>query len=258
VLVKVITLVEPEGSGHTAQSKLNLIDQISTATNQQTAVTPADRMSNEQAYIDIQRILFEKAGVLLERKRGEFADGMNQRYVSPDQILDRNLFARIYHSSLGLLGMGRGRRMFTKLKDPEGIAKNLAASDTFGWAYMAYLILCKKEPSLLHRKGARRLHGMIYASVVRYRTMHTVLDEATLERTVDEVWRAWPNLITFVVSRDQRFLRRRTAADGSTVMVLNPDIWMKEATVYSQDIADFFGAGTPILVPAPSIETAMQ
>lgn len=100
VLVKIIIL-NLDDADDDGTHKLALIEQISTATNQQTAVTNADRVSNTQSYLEIQKMIFNRYGLLYERKRGEFGDGRRSGYVDAEQVIDRNLFIRIYLAANG-------------------------------------------------------------------------------------------------------------------------------------------------------------
>ncbi|OHX21926.1 hypothetical protein BI344_05345 [Chromobacterium sphagni] len=110
VLLKVITVFDNES--HT--SKLELIDEISNATNKQTPVINADRFANEQFHIKVQQLVFERYGLLYERKRGEFSTGINDGYVDPKKIIERNLFWRIYYAANGKIDKGSERRLFKK------------------------------------------------------------------------------------------------------------------------------------------------
>lgn len=65
VLVKIITLIE--NNNH--ENKLSLIRNISNATNQQTPVINADKISNDDLQIRIQQYLYEHYGLLYERDR---------------------------------------------------------------------------------------------------------------------------------------------------------------------------------------------
>lgn len=93
VLVKIITF--DAANGLSPSQKMTLIEDISRATNQQTAVTTADRRSNEVQLKEFQDALFRKSGILMERKRGEFEDGIREGYVSEFDIVDRNLVFRV-------------------------------------------------------------------------------------------------------------------------------------------------------------------
>src|ERR1019366_3100844 len=79
LLLKVITLSREGQTG--TKSKVDLIEAISIATNQQTVVITADRYSNEEFNVELQNRLFARYGLLFERKRGEFQDGVYQQYI---------------------------------------------------------------------------------------------------------------------------------------------------------------------------------
>lgn len=112
VLLKVITLFENQSQ----TSKLELIDEISNATNKQTPVINADRFANEQFHIKIQHLVFERYGLLYERKRGEFSAGINDGYVDAKKVIERNLFWRIFYASNGQIDKGSERRLFKRNK----------------------------------------------------------------------------------------------------------------------------------------------
>jgi hypothetical protein len=99
VLVKIITF-SLDKSKSTAE-KISLIEEISDATNKQNLVNNADRSSNNPLLIASQRSLFLEFGLLLERKRGEFYDGLRYGYIDKDQVIDRGIFMRIAFSTLG-------------------------------------------------------------------------------------------------------------------------------------------------------------
>lgn len=142
VLLKVITLTT------TAQpsDQTNLIDRISTATNQQTAVTNSDRHSNDEDFLELQKSIFERYGILFERKRGEFSDGVRDGYLTRDQILDRNAFAKIYFAANDELDEAVSRRAILKIRDASQIAADNSRLDHFCFGYYTYKALGR--PSL--------------------------------------------------------------------------------------------------------------
>ena len=73
VLVKIITFIDSQTSQEGSQ-KLQLIESVSKATNQQTNVTEADRRSNDKIQVEVQKRIYEEFGYFYERKRGEFWD----------------------------------------------------------------------------------------------------------------------------------------------------------------------------------------
>ena len=91
VLLKIITL-EKENDEN---SRLRLIEAISKATNQQTAVNEADRRSNDKIQIELQQEIFNSYGYFYQRKAGEFGEGLKNKYIERKQIIDREALLRI-------------------------------------------------------------------------------------------------------------------------------------------------------------------
>lgn len=110
VLVKIITLLE--NSNH--ENKVDLIRCISDATNQQTPVINADKISNDELQVKIQKWLFDNYGLLYERKRGEFADGILNEYISANNVMERNLFFRMFYCSNGKVTKAREKKLFIR------------------------------------------------------------------------------------------------------------------------------------------------
>lgn len=92
VLLKIITFNPAETD--IPESRLNLIEAISKATNSQTQVTDADRRSNDRIQIEIQESIYSRYGYYYERKLGEFVDGLRYAYINKDLIIDREIFLR--------------------------------------------------------------------------------------------------------------------------------------------------------------------
>lgn len=99
VLVKIITFSLDNSTS--INDKISLIEEISDATNKQNLVNNADRSSNNPLLVKSQRNLFLDFGLLLERKRGEFYDGLRYGYIDKDQVIDRGIFMRIAFATLG-------------------------------------------------------------------------------------------------------------------------------------------------------------
>ena len=99
VLLKIITFSLDKTIS--IDKKLELVEEISEATNKQNIVNNADRSSNNPLLIASQKELFLDFGILLERKRGEFFDGLRYEYINKSHIIDRGVFMRIAFSTLG-------------------------------------------------------------------------------------------------------------------------------------------------------------
>jgi hypothetical protein len=212
VLVKIITLNSETGDNEPAH-RLELIEEISTATNQQTAVTNADRRSNEKAQLDIHRLIFERYGLLYERKRGEFGDGRHNGYVDAEQIINRNLFVRIYAAANGEFYRKTSSKTFVQYKRFEEIANDLKKLDRFYWAFLCYNQMVRNVRGReAQRQYQRMLLGKVYA--ITEGAMPTDIDigEVTGEvRTkVVQFEDEWAQFLLEVAKRESRWQRTRT------------------------------------------------
>jgi hypothetical protein len=152
VLLKVITLALPTQDETAGKDSATLIDRISTATNRQTAVTNSDRHSNDEGFASLQKSVFDQVGVLFERKRGEFGDGVREGYLDQDQIVDRNTFARIFFAANGRLGEGSSKRAFLQIKHPGQAAVDQGEISRFYCGYRYHV--ASGWPALnRHNKG---------------------------------------------------------------------------------------------------------
>ncbi len=156
VLLKVITLFDSKS--HAA--KLELIDEISNATNKQTPVINADRFANEQFHIKIQRLVFERYGLLYERKRGEFSAGINDGYVDSKRVIERNLFWRVYYSANGKVDKGSERRLFKKNKFSDVDLNALGDFDRAAAGLELLAVLRGKVPA--HQPRDQNIYAKIF------------------------------------------------------------------------------------------------
>lgn len=135
VLVKVITF--SLNNETTVSKKLQLIEDISEATNKQNEVNSADRNSNNPLLLDSQKLLFSDFGLLLERKRGEFFDGLRYEYVDKSNIVDRQIFMKIGYACLGYpVVPKKEKQLFTEGK----IEFLLSDKSKFKKYYFGYLV----------------------------------------------------------------------------------------------------------------------
>ncbi len=142
VLLKVITFSDKNDE----VKKIKLIEEISTATNQQTQVQYEDRFSNDIIHSNIQKILFERYNLLYEKKTGEFGDGIHNGYINKSKIVERNLFLSLYYSSNGFLRKAIYSKLFS---DPGFTEEELTDYEKFDKAYFAYLCFAKFYPTYL-------------------------------------------------------------------------------------------------------------
>lgn len=167
VLVKIITFNIEPSDDHAQQ--LSLIEDISKATNQQTPVEEADRRSNDKIQIELQRELFKNYGYYYERKRGEFADGIKEKYIQRSQIIDRDIFLRLCMACDFRPAIAR-RNSSKILFREDNFSKTLSdknrAHEYFS-AYQCYLLLNKIERTF--SKEPNNQYGVVnYGQALRY------------------------------------------------------------------------------------------
>ncbi|MBY6916255.1 AIPR family protein [Clostridium botulinum] len=146
VLVKVITFFENEEN---QEKKLQLIEELSKATNEQSAVKESDRRSNDKVQINYQNKIFDEFGYFYNRKRGEFYDGLNKKYITRDKVIDHSVFIRIATSVSG--DVARARRNGDEYLFKEENFKKVFTDDEiykkymFGYFCYQYLLELEKQ-----------------------------------------------------------------------------------------------------------------
>lgn len=143
VLFKIITFSSEDNSDNPIEEngkKLKLIEAISKATNQQTVVSEADRRSNDKIQLDLQSLIFQEYGLFYQRKSGEFGEGLRNKYIDREKIIDREQLLRLAHATIGQPSQARrtgGNTLFKK----SNFSKVLNDSSLFKEYVFAYRIL---------------------------------------------------------------------------------------------------------------------
>lgn len=197
VLLKIITLIDNESS----DNKLKLIDEISNATNKQTPVINADKFANETFHQKLQERIFQKFGLLYERKRGEFADGLNNNYVVSEQLIERNLFLRLYFSANGMIEVGAQKKLFQK-NDTSKIKLDDESLDNFYHGFIAFnnlVVQTSKNKRLAHlNKYDKLLSLKIYLYVYLFKGKSDNICD-----NISYLEREWENFLGFIKENNQ-------------------------------------------------------
>jgi AIPR protein len=233
VLTKIITLTPKDPKKDTSVERMSLINEISAASNRQTPVINADRVSNDSMYTKLQLALFDRFGVLFERKRGEFNDGVVADYISRSQIVERNLFLRIFFAALGKLDTARRKRIFLhhslrleQLTDPSSL-------DAFADAYYLFRSLTQRREINQNPNRYRDVLAKVYIGVMR--TDKT----APIELRANQIETLWDNLLMQVAQNRAKYAQSsREVGTGKKRGVFSVDRWMTSSE-FEQDIHDF-------------------
>jgi len=166
VLLKIIC-IDP-GSVST-DKRLHIIEKVSRATNFQTPVEEADRRSNEDVQISLQRAFFEKYGLFYERKAGEFYDGQEAGYISKDKLVDRDVIVRVILALDYQISETRARvsglfegHSFSKLAiDPSNV-------DRYAFSYACYQEVMTLIAASRRKDASNRYFSDKYGNALRY------------------------------------------------------------------------------------------
>jgi AIPR protein len=249
VLLKVITLIEESGETISAESKEELIDLISSATNQQTTVINADKFANDRVFIEIQRVLFKRYSLLFERKRGEFADGLHKGYVKPDQIIERNLFFRLYLAVRGEIADAVKKRLFMRFERPEQTIEDPALLDKVAFSYWLY-----KAQAPRFQKGAfSERDRQVYSQLFVLANRKTPDDSDSWESSADSIlanfYPEWRAFVDDASVRKRNFWRNVVdPKTGLTTTRFSAGRWMGSSE-FVEDVKNWFGVGA---YPKPS------
>lgn len=233
VMLKVIIL--------TSDTELNVdfIERISNATNQQTRIEEADRRSNEKIQIAIEKTIFSLFGYFYERKKGEFYNGVDRKYIDKDLIVDRYDLLKAYLAWSGNASNARssGSETLFKEKRFNEIMKKYRDVKTMFFAYKILMnieVMAEKEKSIF---GLSLRYGrMAIISAIGALNMGNDIEindiDVEAKKRIKEVASMWSKFISYVIKKTE---------NNSYVSenVLDYDNYFKGATV-NEDIKDFF------------------
>lgn len=167
VLLKIITFGKSASAdeGH----KLKLIEEISKATNRQSQVSDADRRSNDKIQIELQDQLFDQFGVYYERKKGEYSDGVRDKYISRNQIIDREVMLRLAMACAGYPAQARrsSSRVIFQEDNFTKFLSDATSSVKYFYAYLCHQHLISLEKDMA--EDSQDPYGTTsYGQAIRY------------------------------------------------------------------------------------------
>ena len=243
VLLKIITLIN--NSSH--EAKLQLIDEISNATNKQTPVINADKFANEILHQKIQEKVFRKYGLLYERKRGEFSDGLRNEYIDSSIIVERNLFLRLFYSAIGKIDKGVQRRLFQRNDFSDLDLNDETAFDRFFVGFHVFRQLTKNlKPNQTMATIGRVIYAKVYAYNQLFFSNGVIVDANIISHNICELDSAWKSFMN--EQKNKGKVRQRAFIDRETgeAKVSIKKVSIKEGDYcrvggFERDLANFFG-----------------
>lgn len=255
VLLKVITF--DEGEKIDPKKKLELIEAISKATNQQTQVTEADRRSNDKIQIEIQEKIYKDFGFYYERKRGEFGDGIRNKYIDRSMIIARDHFLRICLACDGKPSQARrnSEKQNFKQSNFENILNDSDRYKEYFYGISCYNALNNVQ-STLDKKSNDPFGEINYGYALRYGKfavvsvatkqfdekikLHEYSEDA--ENNVRLILDNWLQFESYIEDQNhnRRYFKKTFDEDtGETRLEINYSGYYKGRTI-NQDLKEFF------------------
>lgn len=235
VLLKVITLLDKNDD----ESKIELIEEISTATNQQTPVINADRFSNDTIHLKLQNFLFKRYGILYERKRGEFGDGVYNNYINSTQIVERNLFFRMYFASNGFVNKAFQKQLFLKQNFTEETLSHETEFDNFFFGYLSFKKFYKATNP--NQRLDISVYAKVYAFTKLFKPKLVEEFEDVVNDKMDYFQSKWQSFIEHS-SKSEKYKRIKTnAITGKTKITysFNKPAWFSSEN-FTIDLLEYF------------------
>ena len=250
VMLKVIILTDKK------DLNIDFIEQISNATNQQTKVEEADRRSNDKIQLAIEEAIFDAFGYFYERKKGEFFNGIDKKYIDKNLVVNRYDLIKAYLAWQGDASNARRSGMDTLFKEKrfKEIMKKYADFKKMFFAYKVLKNIESVEKNRQHKFGVSIKYGkMAIVAVIgtfgitdeeidnlsniqiddkKMGGFEKSIDKLAIEK-IEKAELMWADFINHVTMRDEN--KPYINDEGS----LDFDVYYKGSTVNS-DIKIFF------------------
>jgi len=238
VLLKIITLLDDNSQS----VKLDLIDEISNATNKQTPVISADRFANEVFHIEMQHRVFDRHGLLYERKRGEFSDGVKDGYINQHDVTERNHFWRLFYAANGKINRGFQKRLFQRNDFSDILPVSDLALDRL---YLgAHVFRRLKKDMRPNERIEKDIYGKIFAYIQLFIGNGLNTDKSTIDRNLVQLEAKWSEFVS--QQRSKQGPGRRAYIDkvsGQPKAIFSETTYYRSHT-FEGDLKQFFsGAG---------------
>jgi len=167
VLLRVISFFGKQTPSNIIE-RLELIGEISKASNSQTKVDEADRRSNDDIQLKIQKHFFEVYGLYYERKKGEFSDGLHSGYIVNQLLVDRDRLIRVCLAADYRVAAARSSiaKFYKSAEELEELFK-LASVEKYAYGYQVSQFIenaRKAKPKVV----GDRYHTKQYGQGLRY------------------------------------------------------------------------------------------
>jgi len=150
----------------------------------------------------LQKILFDRYGVLYERKRGEFVDGVNQNYIQNNQVLERNLFFRIYYATIGKIDRSINRKVLIKhdITEKDLTLENL---DNFYFGFLCFNKFYTGKNKINIKKD-RSVFSQIYIFTKKFKPSNVEKYHSAITENTEKFNQEWSDFLNYQVMNNRK------------------------------------------------------
>ena len=252
VLVKIITFINDQSrddDNEIKQKKFELIENLSRATNEQSTVNEIDRRSNERILVDYQQYIYDDFGLFLNRKQGEFHEGLDKNYISKKQIIDLSNFMRIAVSINGNVKKARQSSDAVLFKEDnfKKYLNNLSDYKKYIYGYYCYQYLVELEKHEnnygMDKYGNALRYGKYAVINVVSRKFNKKIKisqyESNIKNITEKVLDRWITFENYIIEQQNNIdYFYKYQEDDNTKTIYNFDGYYKGKTI-NEDLISF-------------------
>ena len=177
-------------------------------------------------------------GILYERKRGEFGDGIYNDYIKESEVIERNLFFRLYYASNGNINKAIEKKLFLKQDFSETTIQETDKLDNFYFGFLFFKKIYKSKESI--NKIEKNTYGQIFAMTVKYKPEHLLNYESAIESNLENFNLDWDEFIKNISSVNTAHLTLYIDKQTKkTVSVFSESNWYK-SNLFERDVINYF------------------
>jgi hypothetical protein len=240
VVLKVITLSVSQEE----KLGLQLIEKISKATNYQTPVEIQDRISNDEKQMELQRIIYNNYSYFYERKRGEYAEGISNKYITRDMVIEKTEFMRIFLACIGQPNKSRQVALSSLFSQTNLDKIEISNIPIYVYAYKCFELLKslqKNAKESVESKYGNALrfgsYSIVYATILRTKTYTIDNVENDIQLTLS-LWNDFENMI-INKTHNEKYFREIMNSNDEKVLETNYSGYYRGTTL-NNDLYNYF------------------
>ncbi len=168
---------------------IDFINTISNATNKQSKIEEADRRANLRIQLDLQKEIYDKYGLLYERKAGEFEEAMHNGIIPKEQIIKRDVLLRCILAINGkcTVAMSSSKDSMFDAAEFDNIINTTTDARVATYAFLLYKHLFELEKQNKKTPNAKWGNGTRYGKFAIISVLGKKVIPAELQKALDDL-----------------------------------------------------------------------